>query len=196
VIKHRWGLAVLVVLGLVAGCGGTTAPRDATPSATTGASLGTALTAATITAGQAVPQPRGAAVLTVTGKITRTNKATALGLDLNTLEMFGITEVKLYEPWVKKDLDFRGVWLEDVLEVAGAAPDAATVHLVAHDDYVVDLTMAEVKAGGVMIATRSGDGSAIPIDSGGPTRIVFANGVAAGSNPDLWIWSLKTVDVR
>jgi hypothetical protein len=185
----------LVAAGPVAGCGSEAGGGPAAP-ATVAARLGTTLTAATLTAGQEVPAPRGAAAFTVTGKITRTNGEDVLALDLSTLEQLGLTQLRLFEPWAKQDLEFRGVWLEDLLAVAGTAPGATTVHLVAHDDYVVDLTLAEANAGGLLIATRAADGSALPIDNGGPTRLVFADGVEGGANPDRWIWSLKTIDIR
>jgi hypothetical protein len=41
-----------------------------------------------------------------------------------------------------------------------------------------------------------GDGGAIPIAEGGPIRIVFADGVASGANANQWIWSVTTIDVR
>ena len=56
--------------------------------------------------------------------------------------------------------------------------------------------MAEVGAGGIMLATAAGDGSEIPIESGGPIRIIFMDGVKAGANADQWIWSTKIIDVR
>ncbi|MFG1606971.1 molybdopterin-dependent oxidoreductase [Actinoplanes sp. NPDC049265] len=192
--KHLWRVAALVALGLIAGC--ATSTGSARPEAATRAALGTPVAAPEIIAGQDVPAPAGATVLTVTGRITRPNHDGTLRLDLPTLEKLGLTQVHLYEPWVKQNLDFRGVWLADLLDVAGAGPGAASVHLVAQDDYVVDLTTAEVTAGGVLVATRAGDGSAIPPDRGGPTRLVFADGVATGTNPDRWIWSLKSIDVR
>ena len=55
--------------------------------------------------------------------------------------------------------------------------------------------MADVRAGGIMLASGDGEGAALPIDHGGPTRIVFMDGAQAGVNPDHWIWSLKTIDV-
>jgi hypothetical protein len=191
--KHLWRVVALVALGLIAACGSATeaAPEKATP-----AELGTTLTAATLTSGQDVPVPRSAEVFRVTGKITRGNGNDGLALDLDTLERLGLTQLRVFEPWVKQDLDFRGVWLDDLLAVAGVAPGAATVHLIAHDDYVVDVPLAEVRTGGLLIATRAGDGSAIPVDNGGPTRLVFADGAEAGANPDRWIWSLKAIDIR
>jgi hypothetical protein len=80
--------------------------------------------------------------------------------------------------------------------VAGVGPDATHAHVVALDDYAVDLSLADVRAGGIILATRAGDGSAIPIDKGGPTRIVFMDGVKAGANADQWVWSVKTIDVQ
>jgi hypothetical protein len=119
-----------------------------------------------------------------------------LVLDHSTVEKFGVEQVRLYEPWTKENLDFRGVWLDDLLAVAGAKPDATKVHIVALDDYAVDLNVADIRTGGIMLATRAGDGSMLPIDKGGPIRVVFADGVPAGQNPDQWIWSLKSIDVQ
>jgi hypothetical protein len=186
-------LAVLLTLG-IGGCAGGDGEGDAKPAAAP-AEAATVISAASLTAGQAVPAPAGKAILTVTGKITRGNKAGALALDVATIEKLGVKQIGVYEPWVKQHLDFRGVWLSDLLAVAGVAPGATTVHVVAHDDYAVDLPISAVKPGAVMLATRTGDGSAIPVDNGGPTRVIFGDGVAAGSNPDQWIWSLKTIDV-
>jgi hypothetical protein len=196
--RGRTGLrlaAAAAVLGVVAGCGG--APSGtATPAATASGSTGTVVRVASLVPGQAVPAPTGSATLTITGKISVTNRRDTLALDRETVEKMGVQQVRLYEPWTKETLDFQGVWLQHLLAVAGAAPEATTVHIVALDDYAVDLTMADIRAGGIMLATRSGDGTPIPIDKGGPTRIVFADGVTAGENPDQWVWSLKSIDVR
>ena len=188
-------VAVTGVLTLVAACGGqattqsTTAEHNAAPSAT-------AVSPATLKPGQAVPAPSGKPVFTITGKITTTNQDGGLALDLSTVERLAIHQVRLYEPWTKQNTDFRGVWLQDLLAIAGVKADAAKLHFVALDDYTVDLTMADIRAGGIMLATRAGDGSTLPIDKGGPTRIVFLNGVKAGANADQWIWSIKAIDVQ
>jgi len=188
-------VAVTGVLTLVAACGGqattqsTTAEHNAAPSAT-------AVSPATLRPGQTVPPPSGKAVFTITGKITATNQTGGLALDLPTVERLAIHQVRLYEPWTKQDTDFRGVWLQDLLALAGVKSDAAKLHIVALDDYTVDLTMADIRAGGIMLATRAGDGSTLPVDKGGPTRIVFLNGVKAGANADQWIWSIKAIDVQ
>ena len=188
-------LAAVALLGPLAACGGSggAASPAPTPVATY---AGTVISAASLTPGKRVPAPAGKAVLTLTGKITATNKGGALVLDQPTIEKMGVEQVRLYEPWTKQTMDFRGVWLEDLLAVAGVRPEATTLHLVALDDYSADFAMADVKAGGIMLATRAGDGSAIPVSQGGPTRIVFMDGVAAGADPNEWVWSLKSIDLR
>jgi hypothetical protein len=120
----------------------------------------------------------------------------ALHLDVDTIDAVGLRQVSLYEPWVKKTTSFQGVWLADLLKVAGVPPSAAVVHLTALDDYKVDLTMADVAAGGIFLATKTGDGRSIPISDGGPTRIVFVGDVPSGRSADQWIWSLQTLDVQ
>jgi hypothetical protein len=187
--------ALAAVLALAAGCGGTSGTTSAPVPAAT-ATTATIVTVATLKPGQDVPAPAGKAVFTVTGKISVTNKGGTLAFDQATVEKLGLVQVKLYEPWTKQDLEFRGVWLKDLVALAGVSAEATRLHVVALDDYAVDLSLADVRAGGIMLATRAGDGSAIPIDQGGPDRIVFLDGVAAGANADQWIWSIKQIDVQ
>jgi hypothetical protein len=197
-LMSRLGLrcvAVASVLALAAACGGQ-APTQTTKAEPKAPASASAVSAATLKPGQDVPPPAGKPVITMTGKITATNQTGGLAFDLSTVERLAVYEVRLYEPWTKQDTAFRGVWLQDLLAVAGAKSDATRLHFVALDDYTVDLTMADIRAGGIMLATRAGDGSALPIDKGGPTRIVFLKGVKSGANADQWIWSLKAIDVQ
>ncbi len=192
-----WFGAAAALLALAAACGGSSGggSADGARQAATSPTPGRVITPATLKPGQAVPAvPKP--VLTLTGKISTVNKGRTLVLDQRTLARVGVVQVRLYEPWAKKDLEFRGVWLQDLLAVAGTSPAATKLHMTALDDYKVDLTMAEVRTGGIMVAIAAGDGSSLPIDKGGPTRIVFMDGVKAGANPDQWIWSLKTIDVQ
>jgi hypothetical protein len=187
--------ALTGVLTAAVGCGGQAATQTtkAEPKASASA---TAVSAATLKPGQTLPAPVGKPAFVMTGKIAATNQAGGLAFDLPTLEKLAVYDVRLYEPGIKQDTNFRGVWLQDLLAVAGVKADAARLHFVALDDYTVDLTIADVRAGGILLATRAGDGSTLPIDKGGPTRIVFLKGVKSGANPDQWIWSLKAIDVQ
>ena len=194
--RHGWVAlrcsAVVVVLGLAGACAGSSTPTAAPEPA---ASAGKIISVATLRPGQSIPAPTQKPVLTMTGKISAANRGRTLVLDQRTIEQLGVVQVRLFEPWTKQNLEFRGVWLQDLLAVAGVNANATRLHIVALDDYAVDLTLADIRVGGIMLATRAGDGSAIPIDKGGPTRIVFMDGVKAGANPDQWVWSVKTIDV-
>ena len=140
--------------------------------------------------------PAGPAVLTVTGKIAQSNNGSALRLDTAMLDELGLVQVDVYDPWVKKEIRLRGTWLQDLIEVAEPTSGAQTVHFKALDDYQIDLSLADVRAGGILLATRAGDGSPIPIQDGGPARIVFVGDVPAGASADQWIWNITMIDVR
>jgi hypothetical protein len=190
-VLARWGAVLLLVV--VAACAAPaptsapTGPVDAAP---------TVLEPAVLLPDQPVPAPSTEPVLTVTGLIDVTNGGNALRLDAGTLDSLGRLRLTVYEPWVKQTLNFQGVWLGDLLRIARPDPAAMTVHITALDDYQVNLPLADVLAGGVLLATRDGDGHPIPVEDGGPTRIVFAEGVPSGASADQWIWSLATIDIR
>lgn len=178
-----------VALALAGCAGGTPTDPAAAPA---GGAEPVVLRAATLRPGQPVPTPAGTRLLTVTGGITGSGPAP---LDRSLLAGLAQVQLSTYEPWVKKDLTFRGVWLADVLAVLGARAGAA-VRVTALDDYTVTLTAADLADGGILLATSDGAGAEIPVDQGGPTRIVFRTEIRAGANADQWIWSLRTIDVR
>lgn len=150
---------------------------------------------AVLRAGEAVPLPKKP-ILTLTGKISTTNASQALKLDQASLDRMGVMKVRVFEPALKKQMSFQGAWLADVLKVAGLEKSASSVHFTALDDYQTDLTTAEIAQGGIFLATKLGDGSPISIAEGGPTRIIFMDGVKAGKSVNAWIWSLKTLEVK
>ena len=187
--------AVMLLVALTAGCGGAS-DSTATPGGDRATPSATAIEPATLKPGQRVPVPAGKPVLTLTGAVSARNVGATVAFDLAALERIGLVRALLHDPWAKKDIEVRGVWLSDLLRVAGAAAAGTNVHLTALDDYQVDLTMADVHAGGILLAVGTGDGKPIEVEDGGPTRIVFLDDVRAGANADQWIWSLKTIEVR
>jgi hypothetical protein len=173
------------------GCGG----KDGTSATTvTGAGGLSRLSDASLPANAGVPVPAEATVLTIKGNVGAGNVGEDVAFDLPTLEKLGLMSVTTYEPFEKRDIQFTGVRLADVLAAADAPAAATSVHLTALDDYQVDLRVNEVRQGGVLLATLQ-DGRPIPVEAGGPIRVVFGKGVAAGENPDQWIWSVSTMSV-
>jgi hypothetical protein len=197
-LRSRWRRVpgVVAVLALAAACGGTAAPAATGGGAASDQPASTVVRAATLLPGQPVPAPTGKTVLTFTGLVGTKNTGSSIALDQTAIDRLGQVQVTVYEPWVKAETTFRGVWLADVLKVVAAAPAAASLRMTALDDYRVEMTAADVRAGGILLATKSGDGSAIAVADGGPTRIVFVKGTEFGANADHWIWSLKTIEIR
>jgi hypothetical protein len=147
-----------------------------------------------LAAGQPVDRPRGDVVLTVSGQIATHNKGKKLVLDLASLERMRTVRLETTEPFLKRRVRFDGVMLSDLLAVAGVPSSASKLHITALDDYKVDFTLNDVRSSQMLLATKA-DGKRMPIDRAGPIRVVFPDSSSLGRNPDLWIWSVSTMQV-
>jgi hypothetical protein len=143
-----------------------------------------------------IPEPKGASVLTISGKIDTANQGDTMVLDESAVAGLAKIDLTFADPFQKKALTLKGVWLADLLDAADIAEDATKVHMTALDDYVIEFTMDEVRAGGMFLAVADQRGGALSLENGGPTRIVFVDGTPAGANSDKWIWSLATIEVQ
>jgi len=117
-------------------------------------------------------------------------------LDRTAIDSLNRIELTVSDPFQKKQLGYKGVWLADLLRAVGVSESATNLHMTALDDYVVDIPMSDVRAGGIFFAVQNLDGSPIPVSDGGPTRIVFRDGTPSGANSEQWIWSLTTIEVQ
>jgi hypothetical protein len=188
-------LVAVVMLALVTGCGsaGSSAAEEAAASASAAPTVLRAPEPATDTVPAA---PEGRPMLTITGRIGATNADGAMRLDQAALDRLGLLEMRVNDPWAKQRLALRGTWLRDVVALAKPDPAATSLHLRALDDYQVDLKLDDVRADAILLATRDEDGATLPIEDGGPTRVVFADDLAPRFSPDLWIWNIDTIEVR
>jgi len=117
-----------------------------------------------------------------------------VGFDLAALDQLRQVETTVYEPFLEDDVVFSGVLLSELISLVGA-DGRTTAHFLALDDYEVELTLADVASSGVLLATRQA-GEEIPIEEGGPTRLLFPDGSELGRNLDLWVWSVKEITLR
>jgi len=140
--------------------------------------------------------PQGKPLLTITGRIGATNDDGALRLDRVELDRLGLLAMSVNDPWAKQRIDLQGVWLRDLVGLARPDTGATTLHVTALDDYQVDLDLADVRNQSILLASRTGDGAELPVESGGPTRVVFADDLAQRFSPDLWIWNIEKIEVR
>ena len=91
--------------------------------------------------------------------------------------------------WSRMDVPWRGVRLSDV--IALAEPDDAAAFLMchAHDGYTTNLPLAEALKPDVLLV-HTADGVPLPVDHGGPVRVI---------TPQLYAWKgakwVKTLEL-
>ena len=185
-------LAAVAALVLTAACGSTVSDS----SVAAAASAPTVLQAPAPDPDAVPAAPQDKPVLTLIGRIGATNADSALRIDRAELDRLGLLAMAVNDPWAKQRVQLQGVWLRDLVAVARPDAAATTLHLTALDDYQVDLKLDDVRASGVFLATRNVSGADLPVEDGGPTRVVFTDDLVNRVSPDLWIWNIKTIEVR
>lgn len=176
--------AVLVLLG--SACGGASDPGyEVVESASIGLT-------------EAIPPPSQEVVLTISGRVAAKNTLDALVLDIPTLEKLGLVKYSVHDPWIKQTITYSGVLMSDLLKYAGTFHTAQSVHIVALDDYQVDISIADINKWPILLATRAND-EYMSVDNLGPTRIIYpyeSHSIDSTSHNDQWIWSVKSMEVR
>lgn len=179
-------ILVAVLALLMAACGGTADPGYAI------------IAPASIGPTDPIPAPSGEGVLVISGLITVKNGGDALSFDIPTLERLGLVEYTVNDPWLKDTLTYTGILMSDLLTFAGTLHTAQSVHIVALDDYQVDIPIADINKWPILLATRA-NGEYIGVDEYGPTRIIYPYGshtIEPSNHNDQWIWSLRSMEVR
>ena len=158
----------------------------------------TEVTKGTLKAGDKIPVPTKDVILTVTGKIGTTNKDNAIKMDLPTVESVGLVDYKVTDPFEKKDAVFRGPLMNNLLDLWQISKEATKLHIVALNDYVVDVPIAEVRKYPVVFALQQ-DGQYMPVSTRGPAMLVFPYNDFQFNQTvfnDYWAWQIKTIEVQ
>lgn len=182
-LKVTIAFAAVVALAACGSSGGTSAPS-------TSSSPSTAATANPYGSPPPVDPPGpNDTILTVSG-----GTAGTITYTLRKLEAAGqLQTVTIYEPFRKQTQTFKAVALKDVLDAAGIN-DAQFIDTLALNNYKYDDLAGKFTASDALIATEL-DGKQIPIDQGGPIRIIFKDGTPESTNLDAWNWSLMQINV-
>jgi DMSO/TMAO reductase YedYZ molybdopterin-dependent catalytic subunit len=80
--------------------------------------------------------------------------------------------------WSKHAMRFTGVSVDVLLDAAGVAPTATHVVAFSHTGYTTNLPLADVTGGRAWVAFEA-DGEPLPVDHGGPARLLV---------PHLYFW--------
>jgi hypothetical protein len=172
----RMGIVAVIGLVMLSGCAATPAEVDPEPSTTDESAYG----------GFAIDPPADdEVVLTITGDSAR-------DFTYRELQDRASVDITILEPFVGVEQSFTGIPLNDLFADAGVDP-GATVETVALNDYrYSDTAQSWAETGAILAIFR--DGELIPMDAGGPIRIVFDTGSPSFTNLDAWNWSLRSID--
>lgn len=183
-------LAMISILLLISACASA-----ATPTPT---QVYTVVEAGTLDAGSAIPEPTEEVILTVSGKIGAANVGSLIEMDLPTIESVGLVDYTVDDPFENKEITYRGVLMSDLLELWQVPADATNLHMVALNDYAVDVPLSEVRAYPVIFALQ-GDGVYLPVSTRGPAMLVFPYNhfeFETSVYNDYWIWQIKSIEVQ
>ena len=139
-----------------------------------------------------LPVPKGEPVVRAAGVIQGNLAAHSTIADYRTLDRLGTERVRIYEPFVKRQVVFQGMSMAKFLHSLGGVPASSKrLYMHALDDSHVDLPISDLTSNG-FLATRA-NGKPIPVRKGGPIRLVFTSKSAIAANTDNWIWSTDRI---
>jgi hypothetical protein len=114
--------------------------------------------------------PGGEVILTISGKISVTNRPGAAVFDRDMLEALGMSSFTTTTPWYDGPVTFEGVPMTRLMQAVGAAGE--TVTALALNDYATELPVSDFSRYGVLLALKR-NGAYMPVRDKGPLFIVY-----------------------
>jgi hypothetical protein len=128
----------------------------------------TAFVGAAYAASLAMPTERP--ILTISGKISVTNKDNTAQFDRAMLESLGTEIVETTTPWYNGPVKFEGVSLDKLMKQVGASGDRVAV--VALNDYSSEIPIEDFAKYNVILALKR-NGEYMPVRDKGPLFIIY-----------------------
>jgi hypothetical protein len=126
--------------------------------------------ASTSRAADPLPVPRERPILTITGKISSTNKDGAAQFDRAMLEKLGMVRIETSTPWYQGPVVFEGIRLDILMDAVGATGER--VLAIALNDYTTEIPIQDFKRYGAILALKRG-GEYMSVRDKGPLFIVY-----------------------
>lgn len=146
---------------------------------------------------EALPEPDGPVLLTISGNIGRMNNAKTAQFDKRMLASLPVTTFVSNTPWRDEPARFDGIRLSELLAVVEAG--SSDFLAVAQDDYEVEFTDVDIERYPIIVAYRE-NGHALSLRTLGPLRIVFPFDdfpeLLNQSNMTLSVWQLTEMHVH
>jgi len=148
-------------------------------------------------ADDALPEPQGRIILTVSGNVSVTNHDGVAVFDRAMLKAMPQVTIRTTTPWLDGQSEFRGPLARDVLARAGARGERLVAHAI--NDYVVNIPRADVERFGVILALEL-NGKRMRIRDKGPLWIIYPWGehteLQIGTYYERSVWQLKQLHVE
>lgn len=125
---------------------------------------------ATIAEAAALPAPKEKPILTVSGKISVTNKDDTAEFDRPMLESLGMVSFATETPWYPDRVTFEGVSLAKLMDLVGAKGQTLTV--VALNDYSSEIPFEDFQKFNVILALKQ-NGEYMSVRDKGPIFIMY-----------------------
>jgi len=119
---------------------------------------------------QALEQPKGAVVLTITGQISQMNEGKTAVLSMQMLSQLPQRTVSTKSPWYPAGASFVGPLLRDVLGAVGAQGKTITAY--ALNDYYTEIPFDDAFKYDVILA-RLMNGKPMAVRDKGPLFVVY-----------------------
>lgn len=156
------------------------------------------LAAAAMAHADDLAMPAGPVLLTLSGKLERTNREGAAVFDAAMLAALPRHRVETSTPWTDGKKMFEGVLLADLLDLVGAQ-DAQTLRATALNEYEIAIPASDAAEFGVLLA-MSMDGKPLSRRDKGPIWIVYPrDGISRIQDERYdarWVWQLSKIEVR
>jgi len=141
--------------------------------------------------------PADKPILTISGKISVTNKDNTAQFDRAMLESLGLVAIETTTPWHDGKVRFEGVSLDKLMKQVGASGQRVVV--VALNDYTTEIPMEDFGKFNVILAIKL-NGEYMSVRDKGPLFVIYPY----DSNPDLKsqtyyarsAWQVAKIDVR
>lgn len=151
-----------------------------------------------LAAGDDIPTPQDAPILTVSGRVAANSGVETIELDVATLESLGIVEYTVMDPFEDREITYRGVLMSDLLDVLQIEEGATTLQMVALNDYKIDLPIDEMYEYPVIFAMMA-DGAYMQPSDFGPAMIVYPYDDFRFDRSiynSRWIWQIASITVK
>lgn len=152
---------------------------------------------ATAALAEALPEPDGAVILTVTGSIERTNGDGTARFDLAMLQAMDPVAIETTTIWTEGVQSFRGVPLSRLL--AALEAEGEVIAASALNDYMVEIPLADAVEGGPILAFEQ-NGRLLSVRDKGPLWVIYPyDSVPQYQTETVYvrsIWQLARLEIR